>query len=51
MGYLLRKVVTREWNQPKRKVLQSTKVRGVGDLKSILTSDMEMQNLVFWVWL
>lgn len=43
--YLLRKVVTREWNQPKRKVLQSTKVTGVGDLKSILTSDMEMQNL------
>ena len=33
-------------------VLQSTKLKGVGDLKSVLTSDMEMQSLVspdgFW---
>ena len=28
-----------------RNVLQSTKLKGVGDLKSILTSDMEIQSL------
>ena len=28
-------------------VLQSTKLEGCGDLKSILTSDMEMQSLEF----
>ena len=28
-------------------MLQSTKLNGVGDLKSILTSDMEMQSLEF----
>ena len=30
-----------------RSVLQSTKLKGVGDLKSILTSGMEMQGLEF----
>ena len=41
MGYLLRKTANREWNQHKRRgVLQSTKLKGVGDLKSILTPDM-----------
>ena len=29
-----------------RSVLQSTKLEGVGDMKSPLTSDIEMQNLV-----
>ena len=28
-------------------MLQSTKLKGVGDLKSALTSDMKMQNLEF----
>ena len=28
-------------------MLQSTKLKGVGDLKSTLTSDMEMQSLEF----
>jgi hypothetical protein len=31
MGYLLRKAANREWNQPKRIVLQSTKQKGVGN--------------------
>lgn len=30
-----------------RSVLQSTELKGVGDLKSVLTSDMEMQSLEF----
>ena len=30
-----------------REVLQSTKLKGVGDLKNALTSDMEMQSLEF----
>jgi hypothetical protein len=30
-----------------RSVLQSIKMKGVGDLKSVLTSDMERQNLEF----
>jgi hypothetical protein len=30
-----------------RSLLQSTKMKGVGDLKSTLTSDMEMQSLEF----
>jgi hypothetical protein len=34
-------------SQRKRSVLQSTKLKGVGDLKSIWTSDMEMQSLEF----
>ena len=46
MGYLPRKAAIREWNQPKRKsVWQSTKLKGVGELKSFLTSDMEIQSL------
>lgn len=48
MVYLSRKAANREWNSPKeRSVLQSTKLTGVGDLKSVLTSDMEMQSLEF----
>ena len=30
-----------------RNMMQSTKLKGVGDLKNILSSDMEMQNLEF----
>ena len=30
-----------------RSVLQSTKLKGIGDLKSALTSDVEMQSLEF----
>jgi hypothetical protein len=30
-----------------RPVLQSTKIKGLGDLKSALTSDMEVQSLEF----
>ena len=30
-----------------RNVLQYTKLNGVGDLKSVLTSDMEVQSLEF----
>ena len=28
-------------------MLQSTKLKGIGDLKSVLTSDMELQSLEF----
>jgi hypothetical protein len=31
----------------KRRLLQSIKMKGVGDLKSALTSDMEKQSLKF----
>jgi hypothetical protein len=40
MVYLPRNAVKRKWIQPKRK-------KGIGNLKSILTSDIEMQNLEF----
>ena len=44
----LRKATNREQNQPKRlKFLESSKLKGVGDLQSALTSDMEMQGLDF----
>lgn len=47
-GYLLRKAAKREWEQAKeRSVLNSTKLKGVGDLKIILTSDMKIQILEF----
>ena len=49
VGYLLRKAANREWNQPRRKnfVAVNEDEKGVGDLKSALTSDMEMQSLEF----
>jgi hypothetical protein len=49
MGYLLRKAAKREWNQPRRKkfVAVNRDAKGVGDLKSTLTSYMEMQSLDF----
>ena len=46
MEYLLRETDNKELNPPKRKcVLQSINLKGVGDLKSILTSDTKMQKL------
>jgi hypothetical protein len=47
MGYLLRKAATRKWNQPRKKkfVAVNKDEKGVGDLKTALTSDMEMQSL------
>ena len=45
MGYLQRK--GGGTNPRERSVLQSTKLTGVGDLKSVLTSDTEMQGLEF----
>ena len=49
MGYLLRKAAKREWNQPRRKkfVAVNRDEKGVGDLKTTLTSYMEMQSLDF----
>ena len=49
MGYLLRKADKREWSQHKRKnfVAVNKEEKGVGDLKTPLTSDMEMQSLEF----
>ena len=49
MGYLLRKATNRAWNQPKRKkfVAVNKDEKGVGDLKTALTSAMEMQTLEF----
>jgi hypothetical protein len=45
----LRKVVNRQWNQPRRKkfVAINKVEKGVGNLKTALTSDMEMQSLEF----
>jgi hypothetical protein len=44
MGYLLRKAANREWNQPRRKkfVGLNKDEKGVGDVETALTSDMEM---------
>lgn len=48
VGYLSRRDDNREWNNPReRNMLHSTKLNGVGDLKSILTSDMKMYTLEF----
>lgn len=49
LGCLPRRAVDREWDQLKRetRVYQSTKLKGVRDLKSALTSDMEMQSSEF----
>jgi hypothetical protein len=42
--YLLRKAANREWNQPRRKksIAVNKDEKGVGDLKTAFTSDMEM---------
>ena len=49
MGYLLRKSSKREWNQPRRKkfVAVNKDKKGVGDMKTHLTSEVDMQNLEF----
>jgi hypothetical protein len=49
MRYLLRKAAKKEWKQPRRKkfVAINKDEKGVGDLKTTLTSDMEMQSLEF----
>jgi hypothetical protein len=49
VSYLLRKTPNREWNQPRRKqfVIVNKDEKGVGNLKTALTSDMEMQSLEF----
>ena len=49
VDYLMRKASNREWNQPKRKKFFAiTKdERWDGDLKTVLTSAIEMQNLEF----
>ena len=49
MAYLLRKVVNREWYQPRRKksVVVKKDEKGAGELKTTLTSAMEMQSLEF----
>ena len=36
-------------NPRERSVLQSTKLKGVGDLKSVSTSDIKMQSLDFFL--
>ena len=48
-GCLPRKAANREWNQPRRKKLVAVikNEKGVGYLKTALTSDMEMQSLEF----
>ena len=49
MGYLLRKAANREWNQPRRKkfVAVNKDEKGVGELKTALTSAMELHSLEF----
>jgi len=49
MCYLLRRAAQRGWNQPSRNkfVAVNKNKKGVGDQKSTLTSDMEMQSLGF----
>ena len=45
VSYLLKKAANREWNQLKRKkfVTDNKCEKGVGDLKIVLTSDIEIQ--------
>jgi hypothetical protein len=49
MGYPMKKAANREWNQPRRKqfVVVNKAEKGVGDLKTALTSAMEMKSLEF----
>jgi hypothetical protein len=49
MGYLLRKTANREWKQTRRKkfVAVNKDEKGVGNLKTALISDTEMQSLEF----
>ena len=46
LGYLLKRAANTGPNHPKKNsVLHSASMKGVGDLKSVLTSYMKMQNL------
>lgn len=46
MRYLLMKDVKKKWNYPKKKKFVAIrKIKGFGDLKSGLTSNMEMHSL------
>jgi hypothetical protein len=47
MGYLLRKASKREWNPPSRKkfVVVNKDEKGVDNIKTHLTSEVEMHNL------
>jgi hypothetical protein len=47
MGSFLRKAANREWNQPRRKTKQSTKMKKEWRSEDHLTSVMEMQSLEF----
>jgi hypothetical protein len=48
MGYLLRKAANQDWNQCSQQFVAVDKdEKGVGDLKTALTSDMEMLDLDF----
>jgi hypothetical protein len=49
LHYLLRKAANKEWNQLRRKkfVAVNKDEKGVGDMKTALTSAMEMQSLEF----
>ena len=49
LHYLLRKAANKKWNQPRRKkfVAVNKDEKGVGDMKTALTSAMEMQSLEF----
>ena len=49
MGYLLKKAAIMEGNQPGRKqfVAVNTDEKGVGELKTALTSAMEIQRMEF----
>jgi hypothetical protein len=46
---VLRKAANREWNQPRRKTFAAVNQdeKGVGDLTSALTSNMEIQSFLF----
>jgi hypothetical protein len=47
MVYLLRNTANREWKQPRKKnfVAVNKDEKGIGDLKTTLTSDMKVQSL------
>ena len=48
MGYLLKEAANGEGDQPKRKkCVAVNKAERIGDLKSVLTSDMDVQSLEF----
>lgn len=45
IGHSLMKAVSRVWNLRERSILQSKKLKRVDGLKSVLTSDMDIQGL------